>query len=647
MMSARPSYRFSLTALRRNTGGNVLAIAAASVLPILAVIGGAVDMSRNYMVMTRLQQACDAGVLAGRKAVGANRYDASAAAQATKMFNANYPKSYAGSYDLSFTPSSPDDGITVNGIAKASVPTAIMKIFGYKRQNLTADCAATFKITNTDVTMVLDVTGSMGWSISDGAGGTTTRIEALKKATKNFYDTMASASANSGARIRYSFVPYSQSVNAARLVKTRDPSFIVGGNIADTVNFSTRRPVYESTETRIETLTDVDAYECYELYSKNQPITGWWAPSNDGYTQGQNATKSGDSSGTYTFQYYSWNGSTAYPNTYLRGSSYWRTCQRKSIRKAITYDRNAPNARFLRYDYEQVATPINAYYNTLTNGSVVTRPSEHGSYSDRWAGCLREPDTVNSDTFTFNTLTGRIEPTAAKDLNIDLVPSTNSDRWKPLWPEIIYHREGNPNKVSITDSSTNPPYTYGYVYGACPPAATNLAQLNKSAFDAYVNSLAALGGTYHDIGILWGARLSSPDGIFSSNVNETAPNNGFVSRNMIFMTDGELSTTVYDSNSYGNEWNDHRIVNWTGAYWDAAGIQAKQNPNHKARFLALCEAVKAKNIRLWVVAFATSLDSNLVQCASPNSAFVSTNAAQLNDNFERIAKSMSDLRIVQ
>ena len=283
----------------------------------------------------------------------------------------------------------------------------------------------------------------------------------------------------------------------------------------------------------------------------------------------------------------------------------------------------------------------------MTNGSVVTRPSEHGSYSDRWAGCLREPDTVNSDTFTFNTLTGRIEPTAAKDLNIDLVPSTNSDRWKPLWPEIIYHREGNPNKVSITDSSTNPPYTYGYVYGACPPAATNLATLNKSAFDAYVNSLAALGGTYHDIGILWGARLSSPDGIFSSNVNETAPNNGFVSRNMIFMTDGELSTTVYDSNSYGNEWNDHRIVNWTGAYWDAAGIQAKQNPNHRARFLALCEAVKAKNIRLWVVAFATSLDSNLVQCASPNSAFVSTNAAQLNDNFERIAKSMSDLRIVQ
>ena len=171
---------------------------------------------------------------------------------------------------MGFTPSSPDDGITVNGIAKASVPTAIMKIFGYKRQNLTADCAATFKITNTDVTMVLDVTGSMGWSISDGAGGTTTRIEALKKATKNFYDTMASASANSGARIRYSFVPYSQSVNAARLVKTRDPSFIVGGNIADTVNFSTRRPVYESTETRIETLTDVDAYECYELYSKNQ-----------------------------------------------------------------------------------------------------------------------------------------------------------------------------------------------------------------------------------------------------------------------------------------------------------------------------------------------------------------------------------------
>ena len=642
-MTPRPGYRFSLAALRRNTGGNVLAIAAASVLPILAVIGGAVDMSRNYMVMTRLQQACDAGVLAGRKAVGANLYSDAAATQARKMFDANYPKSYAGSYDLSFAPSTPDNGTTVTGIAKASVPTAIMKVFGYEKQDLTVDCAATFQITNTDVTMVLDVTGSMGWAISDGMGGSTTRIEALKKATKNFYSTMAAASANSSARIRYALVPYSQTVNAARLVKARDPSFIVGGNPADTVNFQTRRPVYESTEERIETLTQVDPYECAELYSKNRPVDGWWAPGNDGYTQGQNATKSGDSTGVYTFSYHSWNGSTAYPNTSLRGQSHWRTCQRKSIRKVTTYDRNAPNAQFIRYDYERVATPINAYYNTLTNGGRVTRPSDFVTNTDQWYGCLLEPDTLAANNVAFDGSAGRITPLGAADLNIDLIPSTNAERWKPLWQEINFHRDGNPNTVSTTDRWTN----WGATGWACPVPVSNLATMTKTAFDTYTDSLAPVGSTYHDIGLLWGARISSPDGMFSANVKSTAPNNGFVSRNLIFMTDGEMAPAAWAASSYGTEWNDHKIVNWTGATWDWGGIADAQRAHHTARFLALCEAVKAKNIRLWVVAFATTLDANMIQCASPNSAFVSTNAAQLNDNFERIAKSMSDLRIVQ
>ena len=61
-MTARPNDRFSLRALRANTGGNVLAIAAASILPILAIVGGTVDMSRAYMAQAQLQSACDAGV---------------------------------------------------------------------------------------------------------------------------------------------------------------------------------------------------------------------------------------------------------------------------------------------------------------------------------------------------------------------------------------------------------------------------------------------------------------------------------------------------------------------------------------------------------------------------------------------------------
>ncbi len=38
--------------------------------------------------------------------------------------------------------------------------------------------------------------------------------------------------------------------------------------------------------------------------------------------------------------------------------------------------------------------------------------------------------------------------------------------------------------------------------------------MTQTSFNAYADSLVATGSTYHDIGMIWGARISSPDGIF-------------------------------------------------------------------------------------------------------------------------------------
>src|SRR3546814_4518348 len=59
-----------LTRLLHNEAGNTLAIVAAAIFPLAGMIGGGLDMSRLYLAKTRLQQACDAGALAGRKAMG-------------------------------------------------------------------------------------------------------------------------------------------------------------------------------------------------------------------------------------------------------------------------------------------------------------------------------------------------------------------------------------------------------------------------------------------------------------------------------------------------------------------------------------------------------------------------------------------------
>ena len=51
--------------LRTETAGNVMYLTAGMLLPILATIGAGVDLGQAYMAQSRLQQACDAGVLAG------------------------------------------------------------------------------------------------------------------------------------------------------------------------------------------------------------------------------------------------------------------------------------------------------------------------------------------------------------------------------------------------------------------------------------------------------------------------------------------------------------------------------------------------------------------------------------------------------
>src|SRR6188472_1342434 len=56
--------------LLRDCAGNTIMLVAAALFPLLAMIGGGIDMSRGYLSESRLQQACDAGVLAARKRIG-------------------------------------------------------------------------------------------------------------------------------------------------------------------------------------------------------------------------------------------------------------------------------------------------------------------------------------------------------------------------------------------------------------------------------------------------------------------------------------------------------------------------------------------------------------------------------------------------
>ncbi len=204
----------------RDTRGNTFMIAAAAMVPMLAMIGSGIDMSRGYLARTRLQEACDAGVLATRKKIGStvitnNVIPTDAAAAGNRFFNLNFQDGAYGTTNRTFTMTLLSN-YTINGTATATVPTSVMKLFTIDNLPITVNCSAQFNYSNSDIMMVLDTTGSMN---DTNPGDTSSKISVLRQVVKDFY-TSVEATKGQGTRIRYGFVPYSTNVNVGFLLKS-------------------------------------------------------------------------------------------------------------------------------------------------------------------------------------------------------------------------------------------------------------------------------------------------------------------------------------------------------------------------------------------------------------------------------------------
>ena len=205
--------------LARDRAGNTLAMIAAAIAPIMAMVGGGVDMGRSYLAQARLQQACDAGVLAARKRLGSEAAVTGTIPESTgeigqRFFNVNFRDGAYGSFERRFNMTLEED-YSIAGTASVTVPTTIMRIFGFNEVPIAVNCQAQINFSNTDVLMVLDVTGSMAQT---NPGDSLSKINTLKQTVKGFY-LQLQAAAQAGSRIRYGFVPYSTNVNVGGLLE--------------------------------------------------------------------------------------------------------------------------------------------------------------------------------------------------------------------------------------------------------------------------------------------------------------------------------------------------------------------------------------------------------------------------------------------
>lgn len=616
-----------LTRLRRDTRGNTLAMMAMATIPIAGMVGSAVDVGRGYLIKSRLQQACDAGALATRRAMTSNTMDTNAVTQGTRFFNVNFSRDTAGTTSSTFALTGAANG-EVTGVATAIVPMTITRVFGTETVTLNVTCASRLEIPNTDVMFVLDTTGSMKCIPSDvnstGAcdGGSTSKIAGIRDAVITFYDTMAT-STPPGSQVRYGFVPYSSTVNVGALLSASwvPTTWKYRSRVA---NFNTRVDPTDTTETYGTTLSSGNC----ALYQLNRSY-----PTLDGPTYA--STDAAGFTTTLVYRARDWGatGTTGGTN---------RTCRRYRNTSVLPVAYQFTNFTYQEVDYDTTSfkagstvtvatgTPASNVYvgalspRTIDMVALAALPTYAGTeLSTTWGGCIeeRKTDDVASGSIKY----GSPDIAGAYDLDVDSAPSSSDTMWRPMWPEIIW------------TSSWRPYDNAGNGYVACPAAASKMAVMTKSQVQTYVNGLIAIGGTYHDTGMIWGVRLLSSTGIFASE-NATAPNGQPINRNIVFMTDGMMAPNQSIYGLYGLEAADQRV---------SGGNSSDLTARHNARFQAMCDAARAKNMRVWVVGFGTTLTSNLTACADPGQAFQANDTVTLRARFAEIASQIARLRLSQ
>ncbi len=643
-LELEPTYAGVLGRLRTNTSGNVLALAGAMIVPMTITAACAVDISRLYIVRSELQAACDAGALAGRRSMTSTTLSTAANTVATNMFNANFSDGTFGSSGRSVTYTADSSG-NVSGTATVNVPATISRVIGFGTKTLTATCRAELQLPDTDVMFALDTTGSMN---TVNRGDSVSRIAALRTAVTNFYTTLQSAAA-SGARIRYGFVPFSSTVNVGYLLQ-RDW-------MVDTATYQSREPDGTSNGSQNWSNSTETTYSPWVVISGNTTTTQSYgsyercvAPSNTyNYT---------DRTSTATEPYPGGGTKTTVTRTATETGSYysaWRSggnCiieetkynTRVSQRTEVTIPSSSSGTwTWTNYfwNYKPVSYDVSALKGSNGDGTMARGLTftarvgyNHGLETINWAGCIEERKSLRP---------GEVAANAGEpyDANIDLVPSATNDdtRWRPFLPQLVFKRGWDwyyPNVLHTTND-----YQRATDMGqgsTCPSESRKLGTITSRQLTSYLNGLTPGGYTYLDIGMLWAARLVSPTGIFASENASSTP----VSRNIIYMTDGEINTELNNYHAYGLDFLDRRRVRTS-----TTPTNSNMDDVVSDSFDALCTATKAKGITIWVVAFGTTLNEQLRNCSTTGRAYQANNSSELNSAFQDIASRIAQLRITQ
>ena len=200
-------------------GGSIAIIAALLLIPFIGLIGLGVDLTRLWLVQSRLQTAVDAAVLVAGRQINVS----TAAGDATALFWANFGRTdrMTNSGFLGAVASDPVikrlDADTVQVQATASVATTLMRVLGVNSKSVHAVASAKRALFGMELALVLDVTGSM--KSNNNIGG-------LRTAANNLIDIVFGPN-DTEPNLFVSVIPFVASVNFGK----QHTDWLAGGSL--------------------------------------------------------------------------------------------------------------------------------------------------------------------------------------------------------------------------------------------------------------------------------------------------------------------------------------------------------------------------------------------------------------------------------
>lgn len=185
-------------AFSRETAGNVAITFALALVPLTSAVGGALDYTRAVMIGEELQAALDSGVLAAAS-LTQDRDPETVVRAYVQAALGDHPGVMEGLI-LDVTSQITLNSRQVSASASVALPTYMLGIVGIENLTVGRTTQAIEEVRDIEISLVLDVSGSMGGS----------KISALRGAAGEFVDVVLQA--DRADRTSVSVIPYNGGV---------------------------------------------------------------------------------------------------------------------------------------------------------------------------------------------------------------------------------------------------------------------------------------------------------------------------------------------------------------------------------------------------------------------------------------------------